>query len=498
MTHLIRQHYLHVALSGTESAGLALQARLPGICEQALLPAIEQVLERCAPPEGWLCIERLEIDAGTLKLEHLERELAESVVLLLEKALGDQIPPLPELQEPRATGPAQKGSRRPRPSPTSPTNSPAVSARAGSTAALAPPKVRYKTERETIDEALLHFLSTGSLPWSYRPPQGCSFEQALRDRWGDSATPEGISGATNDALLRVLASATARERLVRQFAPLFLETFFSRLGPQGSQVLDAILQVLRSCGSAVETKYFARRLWEAAFAALAAGKAFSAKLLVAEAWSALPASAADQNALAGVLGRHWPECFEAPISATPTNVKTASRDQACQHPETVEGIYLENAGLVLLHPFLPTLFEGLGIATEGKLLQPERALCLLHFLATGQSVAPEYHLMLPKVLCGVALENPMEADVDLRADEFEEAEALLQAVIRHWGALRNSSPDALRGTFLLRPGKLSLRGGDWLLQVEAQTCDLLLDQLPWSVSMIQLPWMEQKLWVEWR
>ena len=71
-------------------------------------------------------------------------------------------------------------------------------------------------------------------------------------------------------------------------------------------------------------------------------------------------------------------------------------------------------------------------------------------------------------------------------------------MIQHWTALRSTSPDALRGTFLARPGKLSRRpDGDWLLQVEPLSYDILLDQLPWGISMIQLPWMPQMLRVEW-
>ena len=93
----------------------------------------------------------------------------------------------------------------------------------------------------------------------------------------------------------------------------------------------------------------------------------------------------------------------------------------------------------------------------------------------------------------------MESDVALTDDEREEADALLEAVIRHWEVLRNTSGDGLRGTFLLRRGKVSLRDdGDWLLQVEAQSFDILLDRLPWGISMIKLPWMEKMLWVEWR
>ncbi len=162
-----------------------------------------------------------------------------------------------------------------------------------------------------------------------------------------------------------------------------------------------------------------------------------------------------------------------------------------------EGIYINNAGLVFLHPFLPQFFNALGLAAEDKLLQPERALCLLHYLTTGQNTAPEYELVLAKILCQIPLGMPVEADAGLSDNEQEEAVALLKAVIRHWEALRNTTPDGLRGTFLVRPGKISLRNEEWLLQVEPQSWDILLEQLPWGISMIKLPWMDKILWVEW-
>ena len=88
--------------------------------------------------------------------------------------------------------------------------------------------------------------------------------------------------------------------------------------------------------------------------------------------------------------------------------------------------------------------------------------------------------------------------MELSAAELEEAAALLEAVIQHWEALRNTSADGLRGTFLVRPGKVTLReDGDWWLQVESKSYDILLDQLPWGIGMIKLPWMQRMLRVEW-
>lgn len=167
------------------------------------------------------------------------------------------------------------------------------------------------------------------------------------------------------------------------------------------------------------------------------------------------------------------------------------------HPEAAEGLYIGNAGLVILHPFLLQFFTGLGIAAGDELVKPERALCLLHYLVTGRDVAPEYDLVLPKIMCNVPLTEAVESQVTLTAAEKAEAEALLQTVIRYWDALRNTSPDGLRSAFLLRQGKIALKDAGWLLHVEPKGFDILLSSLPWGLSMVKLPWMNKFLHVEW-
>ena len=470
MIHIIRQQYLHVELNGTESDGLALQRSLPGLCLNGLMPAIERALERCAPQDGHhLYVERLEIDAGTLTLDRLEHDLAESVAQAVEKSLREQMEQIPLRKTSSAT----------------------ISG-----------NVQHKTAHRSINDVFIHFLKTGSLPWWFRPPVGANLEQAVLESWQQSGKP-GVR-AINEAVLRTLVSPIAAKRLVHQFSPLFLETLLSLLSPEGKKILDGVLKALRDPDTPlVDISRFERHLWEAVFSNLAGGSAPST-YLISEAWKKLPA-AARHTELVKLLERQWPGVkdklseIQSEIELMPPRPPASQAALgASEHPEAAEGIYIGNAGVVLLHPFLSRLFEALGIAAEDRLLQPERALCLLHFLVTGQSVAPEYELMLPKILCGIPLETPIESGIELTDPEKEEATALLEAVIRHWEALRNTSLDGLRGTFLIRPGKISLReDGDWLLQVEAQSYDILLDQLPWGISMIKLPWMQRMLRVEW-
>ncbi|MBK8553377.1 MAG: hypothetical protein IPL53_20865 [Ignavibacteria bacterium] len=73
----------------------------------------------------------------------------------------------------------------------------------------------------------------------------------------------------------------------------------------------------------------------------------------------------------------------------------------------------------------------------------------------------------------------------------------MESVIKHWSALKNTSAEGLRNTFFLRAGKLTMNEGECLLQVEQKSVDILLNKLPWGISMIKLPWMEDILKVEW-
>ena len=168
-----------------------------------------------------------------------------------------------------------------------------------------------------------------------------------------------------------------------------------------------------------------------------------------------------------------------------------------------DAIFLMQAGLVLLHPFYSALFNKLDLLTPDNTFKHEehlwQALAILHFVATGQTEAQaEYALVLPKLLCGVPVNLPIPLGTRLSARAQEETEHMMQAAIAHWEALGSVSPDGLREGFLQRPGKLSKRDSGWLLQVETNTIDFLLDRLPWNLSVVKLPWMKEFLRVEWR
>ena len=163
-----------------------------------------------------------------------------------------------------------------------------------------------------------------------------------------------------------------------------------------------------------------------------------------------------------------------------------------------EGIFIGNAGLILLHPYLPLLFERLAcLENKTTLVEHSKALLSLHLAGTGNEQCAEWELVLPKILCGIDLDFPAETHFSFSENEKNEIHDLLVGVINNWTVLKNSSPNALRETFLQRNGKLLWRRDQWLLQVETRAVDLLLDKLPWGIGFIKLPWMPHPITTEW-
>lgn len=184
----------------------------------------------------------------------------------------------------------------------------------------------------------------------------------------------------------------------------------------------------------------------------------------------------------------------------PVDKDYGTRPESVFPYERPEGYYVENAGLVLLHSFLPTCFEACGFCREGAFVDAAaqvRAIHLLHYLATGKTQPPEHELVLNKFLCHWPLEAPLERRVRLSPRMKKEADHLLEVVLQYWEVMSNSEPDALRGNFLLREGKLFEERDTWRLIVEPQTHDILLNRLPWGFGVVKFPWMPKVLLVEW-
>ena len=459
----IQRQVVDVEFQGSEAAALELQQRVVGLCRGSLATALAAALARHDSDERWTVVERIEVDLGRVPLQELERawlcELPRAVAQALEERE-------PSAQAERAPG-----------APAAP--------RALERTRLAP--------QQALPSAVAYFLEHGRLPWWFTLPPGRSLGQACSEFL---ASPELRSRSSGADLARALrASAPARARLTRQFEPETALGLLAQAEPERHALWLACAERLHAGNPPPSLRAGLER----------------ALLSVVLELPELPprAPSALDAGLQSVLERAAQELEprERARHAGPSAAEAADRPRvpgralslsAADDFEVARaGLAVANAGLVLLHPFLPRFLELLDVAREGVLLRPARAALLLHHLACGARSAEEHELVLAKLLCGLPLESVLEREDALSEAEAAEARALLEAVLRHWEALRSTTVDGLRGNFLARAGRLEPAQAEWVLHVEAQSFDFLLEGLPWGIAHLKLPWMTRLLRVEW-
>ncbi|MEM1407809.1 MAG: contractile injection system tape measure protein, partial [Bacteroidota bacterium] len=181
---------------------------------------------------------------------------------------------------------------------------------------------------------------------------------------------------------------------------------------------------------------------------------------------------------------------------------TEKPDTKKEVPVSISGkLRVQNAGIVLVAPFLYRYFEKLEMTQEGMFKTDElswRAVQLVQFLASGSTEAYEHDLILNKILCGVDIDIPIERKIELTSLELEVSESLLSGVLQNWDKIKTESLDALREGFLMREGYLEDAEMSWTLEVDRKAMDVLVDLIPWSFSTTKLSWMKKSLTTIWQ
>lgn len=168
---------------------------------------------------------------------------------------------------------------------------------------------------------------------------------------------------------------------------------------------------------------------------------------------------------------------------------------------SAEPITVYNAGLVIAAPYISMLFQKLALTDGRNFVDPQaqlQALFCLQWMTNHTNSAPEYQLLLNKVLCGIAPSTAIPQQVALPEGAETLIEGLLTAIIAHWKVLGKTSISGLQTTFIQREGMLTFTPNHWQLNVIPATFDMLLAQLPWSFQTIKYPWMDIPLFVSWR
>jgi len=180
---------------------------------------------------------------------------------------------------------------------------------------------------------------------------------------------------------------------------------------------------------------------------------------------------------------------------------SAKEEELEDELEDSDSIVIQNAGLVLLWPFLFILFDKCGLLMERKFkddISIQKAILMMQYLVTGSLEIKENDLVLNKILCGVPKNSLVDVTLEISAVELEICDSLLKGVLQNWKKLGNSSVATLRETFLIREGVLAPVELDYNLSVVKGTFDMLIETVPWNISMIQTAFMKNRINVDWK
>ena len=458
--HVIKRQVIELTVQDTAQAQ-PLQDEVSRIYRQRLIPLIDQYLSEISTPDKLYRIDSLELNLGALDLQHFEEDFVEKVSHSLRREVAAQISSLEHANV----------------------------------------AVRESPATTSHLELFAIFMRTGHLPW-----------------WADASNPhlmaENLNALLHDSpkafkpLLQVIAQEPhMRQRLVNQYTDEQLTDLTGLLVPAYqisiASTYHALLHMLQKTEAVSGWQKFQvrRSLWNNLLLVASLG---GQEYTLQDFYLAVFKRMATEL---GITNKTFVAEMQQAVANENTFVSTSTEKNANQ-PETrtasnfseADEIYITNAGLVILWPFLQNFFDYLNLLEARQFKDrtaQHRAVGLLQVLATREAVSPEYLLPLNKVLCGLAVEEVFDFGAPLLETEAEECERLLEAVIAQAPILHDMTANGFRGSFLLRPGMLSLRDGLWLLQVEKETYDVVLERFPWRWEWIKLPWMDVPLRVDW-
>jgi hypothetical protein len=480
-SHIIHKQKVHLHTTLSVEA-FTLQNRISNVLKNDLPGKLELLFDRLSPNGTILRIDKLKLDLGVINEQTLETEFIEKVLEQLSQCIVGN-------------------------------NNNAVS--------------HYNDPEASVDElkqsasqlgSLIYFLHHGYLPWYEATKKFSEWEASVLQLFSEKEWQQ----LAEELRLSVSVNNQPVSRLARQFSESFLEELLFHLHLRlrknwnrlYADILAIIKKYVKEVSNADEQKIF---LWKQVIAAglTARNKIdFAIELLrnmyPAGAEGLLQKMAQKTGDIEGVIQDENDPVFKFLKSL---NAIEPDRDDA-QIPPKIENkpgpgkkadpdekeFFTGNCGIVILHPFLVMYFTELDIAGDNQFKNKElqqRAVLLLHYLATGETEVAEFNLLIAKLLCGLDFGEPVPKSIELTEQEKEESANLLKAITQHWKPLNNTSAEGLRASFFQREGTLRQTEAGWTLHVEQKTIDILMNQLPWGIGTIKLPWMKNILNVEW-
>lgn len=383
------------------------------------------------------------------------------------------------------------------------------------------------SRQQHFTNIFLHYLQHGNLPWNAIDVSVGNWEQDVEKLFESIDAPIFLS-----FIVTIRNNASAIQRLVGTINPIslinalqrssgLLETeqrkiirdaikLNAKLHLQNEAITKSILTYLLYAITGSEKLVVTTALLQQVQLDIPFKNAFDKQDFESKAFKTLQEISIQKMPVAKAIAKMESDVFHQNkkplIKVKATDIRDSNiigeriQKQHLEQPEynQAEPIYISNAGLVIIAAYLPRLFQNLGWWKDNKWWDSNAAVCLVHYLSTGQPEMKEFELVLPKVLCGLQPEDAVDTTYFFLSEQIQqEAADLLASVIAYWSVLKDTSMDGLCGSFLLRDGKLWKNENKWYLTVEQKGYDMLLQQIPWNISMVQLPWMDEMLTINW-
>ncbi|WP_448511530.1 contractile injection system tape measure protein [Photorhabdus laumondii] len=161
---------------------------------------------------------------------------------------------------------------------------------------------------------------------------------------------------------------------------------------------------------------------------------------------------------------------------------------------------ISNAGILILWPMLPILFNQLSLLEAKKFIHQQaqfRAVDFLDYLIWGDEEGLVERKTLNKVLCGLMIDEETQSILVEPEKQLIIAQ-WLDAIIAQLPGWKKLSRNDVRQLFLQRPGELLIDEQEIKITLQHQPFDLLLADWPWPLNIVKLPWLNCPLQVDWK
>ncbi len=152
---------------------------------------------------------------------------------------------------------------------------------------------------------------------------------------------------------------------------------------------------------------------------------------------------------------------------------------------------LHNCGILLLHPYLTSLFEEIGILKDKKFKNRKsqiKALQLMFYICTFKENVEEYEILFFKILVGLPINEFIIFSEPITISAKQKCRNVIEKLIEDWKVLKKTSLESVQQNFLQRKALLFDNEQSIEVHLETSSFDVLLEHLPFNFSIIKTPW----------